>query len=105
MVSLKQLKNAFMKRKLGLFMMAIALIFACSIALMACGEPKDDNIANDYNYQQVAAKVNELQSGDGLYVKLNAQATDTDGTSVNYNVVCGAKIMFIILVISAMMFI
>ena len=82
-----------MKRKISLFSMVVVLVLICTLVFVACNKDKDSgdsfNIANDYNYEQIAQKVSELVNANGIYVNLHMSSTD-NGQTESYDVALGA---------------
>ena len=62
-----------MKKRFGIISMIVVLLVCFAVCFTACGS-KDKgngdsiNIADDYNYAQIEAKINEMAGTNGVFV-------------------------------------
>ena len=88
-----------MKKKISIIAMVVVLIVCLAVFFTACGKNGGDdsgdastiNISNDYNYEQIEQKVNELAGANGVYVKIHVTESDTDGGDEDFYVAMGVK--------------
>ena len=85
-----------MKKRFGIISMIVVLLVCFAVCFTACGS-KDKgngdsiNIADDYNYAQIEAKINEMAGTNGVFVKVRVSSSSSGEADETYYVAFGVK--------------
>ena len=85
-----------MKKRFGIISMIVVLLVCFAVCFTACGS-KDKgngdsiNIADDYNYAQIEAKINEMAGTNGVFVKVRVSSSSSGEADETYYVAFGVN--------------
>ena len=85
-----------MKKRFGIISMIVVLLVCFAVCFTACGSKGDNNgdsinIADDYNYAQIEAKINEMAGTNGVFVKVRVSSSSSGEADETYYVAFGVK--------------
>ena len=95
-------KGEIMKKRLGVIAIIVLLSLCLTMAFTACKNDEENggsgdggdgglSIAEDYDYQAIESKINELAGQDGVYLKVHVIGVTSSGENGSYDMAFGKK--------------